>query len=1124
MKKSKTFKTPQLFLFLAACLGYAAAAPYGPAGRTAHWTQPGGNVLELKTFGDEYYGRTETTDGYTVIYDSTDGAYHYAGLSADGTKLLPSGPVVNGVAPEGLAKHLDLQNEVIGAARDAKSAVLDVERQARWTKRLAARETLRTGANGDKGRLAAAKIQAAPVTGNKVGLTILVKFPNDPRGSGNDGEKFPTTKEKITRFCNTEGYQEDGNTGSVRDYFFDQSGGQLTYTQSVTNIITMPKPKNYYNFSDYPANRVFRGDASRVLVADAIAVLKSKNFDFSTLTVNSDKIVEATNLFFAGEDSGVWAQGLWPQQWSLPSPLNVGTTANPRYIFAYQMTNIPDAFPVIGTFCHENGHLILDYPDLYAQTGEGVGEHCLMGSGNYLNDGKTPSPINAHLKDVVGWANITEITPAQSVIASLPSTGNQAYRIRKPGSPTESFVFENRGTGDRWAEFSDDKGVAIWHIDEKIDGNLRGGAHYGIALEQADGAFDLENGVNRGDDTDLFDSTDADFNDKTGPDSRWWDGSNSFIKAKVLSIPGSNMEVSFAGVAANTIIVDSPNGNEIFYPGAPTVIRWRANITGNLKVELYKGGKFFKVLSASEKNDGGFNWTVPETLAVATDYAIRLSSLTNTVAVSDTSDGTFQITESTFPPDNKLPPGWFKPKGTQSTWKVVKSPVYEGDRALASGKITDGKTSAIGYRSKFREGRVTFYLKASTERDFDFARFYIDGVAQVLDGKKTGLSGATDWMFYSFSLPAGNHTLIWTYEKDDSYAQRQDTVWLDAVTLPETTQEIAVEVNGENIQSDKETLVFPQVTMGNESKAKTITIRNKGTSHLYGIKVVKLGNEPDTFNVTKLKTDVLAPGESTSVKLTFAPNRRGNCSATIQIKSNDPDESRFNIGVKGKALGIPQIAVYQPTDKKLKDEGSRNFGVAKVGSIGASKVFTVTNVGSEPLTGLALSINGTNKSDFKRGTLGKTTLAPGETTTFTVVFQPTAKDVRTAQLHIASNDPATAMFDITLTGKGAPKSKSGKSSPLDIVAATLGKSASILSSPASVYTASGVDVVDGSKYLSLSVAKEPGVSATVEVSSNLLDWFSGPKHTTVIVDDATTLKVRDNTPVTRDAKRFIRLK
>ena len=38
------------------------------------------------------------------------------------------------------------------------------------------------------------------------------------------------------------------------------------------------------------------------------------------------------------------------------------------------------------------------------------------------------------------------------------------------------------------------------------------------------------------------------------------------------------------------------------------------------------------------------------------------------------------------------------------------------------------------------------------------------------------------------------------------------------------------------------------------------------------------------------------------------------------------------------------------------------------------------------------------------------------------------------------------------------------------------------------------------------------------------DWFSGNEHTTVIKDNGSFLKVRDNTPFDSANKRFIRIK
>ncbi|RYD40276.1 MAG: hypothetical protein EOP83_35510 [Verrucomicrobiaceae bacterium] len=71
------------------------------------------------------------------------------------------------------------------------------------------------------------------------------------------------------------------------------------------------------------------------------------------------------------------------------------------------------------------------------------------------------------------------------------------------------------------------------------------------------------------------------------------------------------------------------------------------------------------------------------------------------------------------------------------------------------------------------------------------------------------------------------------------------------------------------------------------------------------------------------------------------------------------------------------------------------------------------------------------------------------------------------------------------------------------------------------------EVVGGLKYLTLTLSKPAtpdGLEPIIEVSPDLLDWSSGPKHTTVLTDNARTLRVRDNTPVLPGLKRYIRLK
>ncbi|MEO5713373.1 MAG: M6 family metalloprotease domain-containing protein [Luteolibacter sp.] len=1138
MKKSKSLRSSCLLVLLAGLIGHANAAPYPQDGRKIEWVQPSGQKLELRVFGDEYYARTETADGYTVTYSEADGAYHYAGISADGSKLVPLALTADKPVNKAFLPHLDLPKEKIREISQKRHGKADVERQKRWATRVSAVQKMRAAQNGaavDGVEFAASRIQAAPVVGNKVGLTILVQFPNDPSTTGKDPVTFPTNREKIVRFCNGVGYNEDGNTGSVRDFYFDQSVGRLTYTQSVTPIVTLPKSRDYYNFADYPQNRILRQNSGDLLVTDAVQQLQSINFNFSSLTRDINDRVLATNLFFAGPDSGVFAQGLWPYSTSLPTDINVGTAQAPIYISAYQQTNIEDAAPVIGTFCHENGHLLMDYPDLYDYGGEseGVGNHCLMGAGNYNNDGKTPSPINAYLKDIVGWGNVVDVAPSDSNTTPLPTTGNVAYRLAKPGTPTEYFIVENRGAGDKWAQYSIDKGIAIWHIDETESGNnneqMTNNLHYEVSLEQADGQFDLENGMNRGDKQDLFDIGTPLFSDGSLPNAKWWDGTSSSVKVQVLGAVGASTKVKFGPVPVNTIVVGSPNGGEVIFLRKSYVISWEANIQGNVKIELYKGDTLASVLSANAPNTGRFVWVVPSVMPYGADYTVKISSLTNPVAAQDSSDAPFIIGAPTFPANNKMPYGWSKPGSAAAGWVVTKSVSYEGAYSLTNKKIGDGKSAGVAYKSNFKAGNVSFFMKASTENGFDYGRFFIDGTPQVLgvnNGTK-GITGQTPWLFFTFPLSAGTHTLKWSFEKDDTYASGKDAVWLDGVVLPSTTQEISVQQPvGEDLADGKSVVSFPKTQRDSKSKPIVFTIKNKGKADLTGLKVVKSGANGNDFIVSPIGKRALGNGETTTFEVTFRPNAVGSRTAQIKVLSNDEDEPAFAISLAGTGVGIPKIAIFHPSDEQLKDgKAAINFGFATVKTSGKTKTFTITNKGDAVLKGLKVTRTGPNKGDFTVGPLGVVALDPGDSTTFTVTFKPTRADKRSAELHIASNDSKTGVFDFKVSGTGAPQmfiartsaATEGSGGAGGIVAAVLGVEVKPITS---------LEVVKGQKYLAISVAKLPGgvAAGTVEVSSNLLDWYSGKKHTTVLIDDETTLKVRDNVPYSQDAKRYIRLK
>ncbi len=79
-------------------------------GEILNFSQENGSEVRLRVYGDEFYARHETEDGYTVIYDESLGKFTYAILK-DG-RFVSSGVDVSQRPPPGLEKHIEESNEV----------------------------------------------------------------------------------------------------------------------------------------------------------------------------------------------------------------------------------------------------------------------------------------------------------------------------------------------------------------------------------------------------------------------------------------------------------------------------------------------------------------------------------------------------------------------------------------------------------------------------------------------------------------------------------------------------------------------------------------------------------------------------------------------------------------------------------------------------------------------------------------------------------------------------------------------------------------------------------------------------------------------------------------------------
>jgi M6 family metalloprotease-like protein len=497
------------------------------SGETFTFYNPDGSEIRVRGWGNQFEAVFETLDGFTVMKDPQTGYYHYAELSPDLTTLVPTPNRVGDADPErlGLARNLRAPRETSRARAAAAAAAMDTNgNRPRWqVRRDERRAEARRLASPDAGPHAAAA--PAGTVGDYRGLCLLVQFPDVPG---------TITQAEVADFCNTPGYTGFGNNGSVFDYFKEVSDGKLRYTNEVTAYYTTQHPRAYYTDPTVPF-----GSRARELIIEALDHLRASGFDFSGLSADNGQFVYALNVFYAGTRINNWSEGLWPHSWALATPYAASAT---RKFSDYQITDLGTQL-TLRTFCHENGHMVCDFPDLYDYGGEGngVGHYCLMcfGASN-----TNPAQVSAYLKDVAGWtSSMANLGPGTT--ATLTAGVNDFLIHRKDAN--EYFVLENRQRVGRDSALPD-AGVAIWHVDRLGSNNneqMTPGQHYELSLEQADNRFDLERRVNGGDVEDLYgDPSATTFGAASTPSSKWWDGTDSGLEIVSVSTPATTMTIS----------------------------------------------------------------------------------------------------------------------------------------------------------------------------------------------------------------------------------------------------------------------------------------------------------------------------------------------------------------------------------------------------------------------------------------------------------------------------------------------------------------------------------------------------------------------------------------------------
>ncbi|MCQ2096723.1 MAG: M6 family metalloprotease domain-containing protein [Fibrobacter sp.] len=442
-------------IFTAGLFGLAANLWAEPENPTPYVVDNQGDTLTIRRMGDEHYNFAQTIDGFLIIQDST-GCFYYADESGNSTSIKAKGEGSRSQKDWKFLKSLDRDASYRAHRRNNPDRLVPPEKRKRpnWLPTVRQDSSERQGSSvteGDSRPMMRLPKPAGHASGTNRFPVILVA------GSGS------TNCDSLAYYnrLNQVGYNKDSHTGSVRDYFVDQSSGIFVPSFDVY-VVTISNVLSSYKGTEYN------------LVRDALVAFKNKypKVDASKYDADGDGYVDLVSVIFAGSRDQA---GLGGQQYALKWKNLVQTIGGKKfdsYFIAAQMEN-SYAIKNIGSFVHEFGHSLglSDHYSVYNNsttfTTQYQGTHAwdVMATGMYNNNGATPPGYSAFEKNSLGWLDYTPFDASQKVMVVPPlHDSGVAYKIPVSGNADEWFVLENRQL-KKWDAYLPNHGMLIWHID-----------------------------------------------------------------------------------------------------------------------------------------------------------------------------------------------------------------------------------------------------------------------------------------------------------------------------------------------------------------------------------------------------------------------------------------------------------------------------------------------------------------------------------------------------------------------------------------------------------------------------------------------------------------------------------
>ncbi len=806
ISRSRTALLAFLFFVFALLPGTMRAVPAYPG--TIILSQPDGTEFDARVRGDEFFGWYETTDGHPIAQDPTTKVWTYITDPATRQTKTLQQPKVVGADPPPSAPWTP--QETGEAAQWREMADQSRQEILEATQAKSARRT-RSASGPEQKKL----------------LTVCVRFSDSPP----PGELTPVSyfQDKIYGVTTDAALPKS----TVADYYLEVSGNKLLVTGEAKGWVNLPQSTAYYG-ENITGSHAFPKYAE--LLREVVNSLGSAGFDFGDYDSDNDGLVDCLAIVFQGlgEADGGGPGTIWPHQFTYSelhgadagaAPLPTGSTnagGRPVSVDLYftaaerNKDSRNAALSVrapIGTFTHEFAHA-LGLPDLYdraAPISRGLGNWSLMAHGTYASHfgqaGDCPTWIDPYNRMKMGWDTVVNVT-ANTLSARIPEvhTERKIYRVWTEGAAGhEYFLIENR----RRLGFNrgqPGEGLLIYHVDESVTTDndqewykpLSGGSrisrgNFLVALEQADGLFEMERAIDRGDAQDPF-VTGSEFTDFSTPNSKTYNDPGTYLegppsRVAVRNINTSNPDAAYADIYVfedqerPQVFITSPSNDG---PAIEELTEATGTAFDNGELvalfayiyEVGPGGKYYDWTAGTWRADFAeetrkqltpeSSWVLP--MPAFPDGTYRL-----TVVAQDSTGLPSELAVSQFTIDTSL----YAPR------VAITSPSGE---TYAESPLVQGTSSTLE-ETTLTERRFALYSESSgqwfnwQEGIFDSATFAYATHAQVL------ADSAASW---SFSLPSELTNGRYQIHAQSANDQNRGSAWTSASFVIVRSPKVAV--------------------------------------------------------------------------------------------------------------------------------------------------------------------------------------------------------------------------------------------------------------------------------------------------------------------------------------------